>query len=308
MKERLVTQVTRLIPSRDIEGNGGIDMPEKECVIEIVKNQNVISGADQHILSITGEQFIAKPVYYRHKETGAEYCYVVGGIGWPRDTSENPGFSVIVGVDKSTDDQPTMRVLEEAAAPTVEGLLKECTSLQKKYGSNECSDLFRFWYGDPERSDTFVNLFNSREGGGKDPDSVYISPPYDFERPNVFERYTNQIWSSLTVDHKTSKKRLYLGDCVKLRNCIQNTPTDAATKGNVKDYPAIVALGGVVHSFMMLMPWMEFARPERVTPTMHDPVADLQEAQERALWEVENADFGYGDMDEYDNGELIPTI
>ena len=279
-----------------------------ESVIECIKDRNRLSGADEHILMITGETRIPKPVYYRHKKTRAEYCYLAGGIGWPRDTSENPGFSVILGTDKSTDDQPTMRVLEEAEAPTVEGLLKECTRLQKKYGYGECSDLFRFWYGDPERSDTFVNLFNSREGGGKDPDSVYISPPYDFQRPNAFERYTNQIWGNLTVDPTSGRKRLYLGDCVKLRNRIQNTPTDAATKGNVKDYPAIVALGGVVHSLMMLMPWMEFSRPERVTPTMHDPVADHQEAQERALWEMENADLGYGDMDEYDNGELIPTI
>ena len=69
-------------------------------------------------------------------------------------------------------------------------------------------------------------------------------------------------------------------------------------KGNLKDYPAILALGGVVHSLRMLRPWLEFARPERVAPTMHDPVSDLQEAQDRALWE----------MDEYDDGELVSTI
>ena len=94
---------------------------------------------------------------------------------------------------------------------------------------------------------------------------------------------------------------------MKLRNYIQNTPTDAATKGNVKDYPAIVALGGVVHSLMMLMPWMEFARPERTIRTLNDPVADLQEAQERGLWAEENGIYGYGE-DGYDNGELVSTI
>ena len=282
-------------------------MPEKECVIEIVKKKNVISGADRHILSITGEQFIAKPVYYRHKETGAEYCYVVGGIGWPRDPKESPGFAVVVAVDKTTDDKPAMRTLDEMEAPTVKGLLKKCVQLQKKYGYNECQDLFRFWYGDPERSDTFVNLFNYLEDVSKDPDSVYISPPYDFERPNAFERYSNQIWGSLAAD-SSGRKRLYLGNCIKLRNHIQNTPSDAAVKGSSMDYPAITALGGVVHSLMMLRPWLEFSRPERAVPTCYDPLRELQEDQSRALWEFENGSQVYGDMNEYDDGGLVSTI
>ena len=307
MIERLVTRVTRLIPSRDTEGNGGIDMPEKECVIEIVKNKNVLSGADRHILSITGEQRIPKPVYYRHKETGAEHSFLCGGIGWPRDPKESPGFAVVVAVDKTSDDRHSMRVLEEAEAPTVEGLLKECVGLQKKYGYGECSDLFRFWYGDPARSDTFVNIFNYREDVSKDPNSVYVSPPYDFERPNAFERYSNQIWGSLAAD-SSGRKRLYLGNCIKLRNHIQNAPSDAAVKGSVKDYPAIAALGGVVHSLMMLRPWLEFSRSERAVPTFYDPLKELQEDQGRALWEEENGIYGYGDMDEYDDGELLSTV
>ena len=282
-------------------------MTGQECVLESIKNKNVISGADQHIMMITGEQRIPKPVYYRHKENGAEYCYLAGGIGWPRDPKEKPGFAVVVAVEKTANEKPSMHVLEEAEAPTVEGLLKKCVRLQRKYGSGECSELFRFWYGDPERSDTFVNLFNYRGDEAKDPDSVYIAAPYDFERQNAFERYTNQIWGNLTVDPTSGGKRLYLGDCVKLRNHIQNTPTDVATKGNVKDYPAIAALGGVVHSLMMLMPWMEFARPERTVPTMRDPLNELQENQGRALWEEENGIYGYGE-DEYDNGELVSTI
>ena len=283
-------------------------MAEQECVIDFIKDRSRLSEADEHIMMITGEQRIPKPVYYRHKKTCAEYCYLAGGIGWPRDPKEKPGFAVVVAVDESNEDQPSMRVLEETEAPTVEGLLRECVSLQKKYGYNECPDLFRFWYGDPTRSDTFVNLFNYREDAGEDPDSVYLAQPYDFDRPNAFERYTNQIWNSLTVDPTSGEKRLYLGDCVKLRNYIQNTPADASAKGNVKDYPAIVALGGVVHSLMMLMPWLEFARPEGTVPTIRDPLNEFQENQDRALWEEENGIYGYGDMDEYDDGELVSTI
>ena len=185
-------------------------MARQESVIECIKDRNRISGADQHIMEITGEQRITKPVYYRHKETGAEYSFLCGGIGWPRDPKEKPGFSVIVGVYKTNDEKPSMHVLEESEAPTVEGLLKECVRLQKKYGHSECSDLFRFWYGDPTRSDTFVNLFNYREDAGKNPDSIYLAQPYDFEKKNAFEFYTNQIWGSLAVDPTSGGKRLYL--------------------------------------------------------------------------------------------------
>ena len=147
-------------------------MTGQECVIEGIKDRSRISGADQHIMEITGEQRIPKPVYYRHNKTRAEYCFLAGGIGWPRDPKESPGFAVVVAVDKTKDDRPSMHVLEEAEAPTVDGLLKNCVRLQKKYGCRECSDLFRFWYGDPERSDTFVNLFNYGEDEAKQPESI----------------------------------------------------------------------------------------------------------------------------------------
>jgi hypothetical protein len=66
--------------------------------------------------------------------------------------------------------------------------------------------------------------------------------------------------------------------------------------------------GGTIHSLMMLRPWLKFIRPERAVRTLNDPVADLQEAQERGLWEEENGIYGYGEMDEYDDGGLVPTI
>ena len=282
-------------------------MAEQECVIDFIKDRSRLSGADEHIMMITGEQGIPKPVYYYHKETGAEYSFLCGGIGWPRDPKEKPGFATVVAVEKTSDDRPVMRTLDEMEVPTVEGLLKKCVQLQRKYGYNECQDLFRFWYGDLERSDTFINLFNYRGDISKDPDSVYVSPPYDFEKQNAFEFYSNQIWSCLALD-SSGKKRLYLGNCIKLRNHIQNTPSDAALKGNIQDYPAIAALGGVVHSLMMLRPWLEFSRPERTIATIQDPLEELQEQHDRAFWEAENGIYGFEDLDECDDGKLVSTI
>ncbi|GEM_PF-5520067 len=75
----------------------------------------------------------------------------------------------------------------------------------------------------------------------------------------------------------------------------------------VKDYPAISALGGVIHSLMMLMPWLGFAKSEKTVATIQDPMDTLYEENDRALWEMVNGDHGQWDMDEYDDGELVAT-
>lgn len=104
----------------------------------------------------------------------------------------------------------------------------------------------------------------------------------------------------MTVDPTTGKKRLYLGKCTRLRNYIQSAPVDTATKGSVKDYPALAALGGVVHTLMMLMPWLEFVKPERTVSTFQDPFTELQEDHERAWWEND-------ELEECDDGKLVGT-
>ncbi len=163
----------------------------------------------------------------------------------------------------------------------------------------------------------YIDWLNSRHAaamiGGKfviinetkDPDKIFVVAPYDFEKPNAFERHVNQIFSSLTVDPATGKKRLKVGECTRLRNHIQNAPVDVAVKGDIKDYPALAALGGVVHSLMMLMPWLGFSKPERTTPTIQDPLTELQEDHDQDWWENESDD--YGEQEEYDDGALVGT-
>lgn len=225
---------------------------------------------------------------------------MAGGIGWPRDPKEKPGFAVVVAVDKITNEKPSIRCLEEAENPRIEGLLEKCVNLQMKYGHKECPDLFRIWYSaDPERTDTFVNLFNQKSP--KDSGRVYPVGAHDSERENAFERYASQVWRWLTVDSVTGKKELYLGPCNNLRNYIQNTPSDATAKGSVRDYPALAALGGVVHTLMMLRPWLKFVESERTVPTIKDPLARLEDDHEKAYFEI------YGDQDEDDTGDLVRT-
>ncbi len=276
-----------------------------DSVIKQIKDRDGFSLANEHIAIITGQRRIPKPIFYHNKENGHEYCYLAGGIGWPRDIKNKPGFAVVVAVDKpkTPDEKPVMRCLEEIEAPTIDGLLKKCVALQQKYGCKECIDLFRIWYGDAERADTSVTLFNHE--ATKDPDKIFVVAPYDFEKPNAFERHVNQIFSSLTVDPATGKKRLKVGECTRLRNHIQNAPVDVAVKGDIKDYPALAALGGVVHSLMMLMPWLGFSKPERTTPTIQDPLTEPQKDHDQDWWENESDD--YGEQEEYDDGALVGT-
>lgn len=282
-------------------------MEKTESVIERVKNESAISGTDQRIMEMDGVQFVSLPSCYRHKETGEEFWYLEGGIGWPRDPKEKPGFAVIVGVYKTTDSEPPMKVLEEVESPTIKGLLKECVRLQIKYGGRVHPELFRFWYGDQERADTFVNLFNFTESvKEKDPDSIYLAPPYDFERKNAFERFLNQIWTCLQTDVKSGEKKLQLGSCDKLRNWIHNTLLDSPVKGDVKDFPAIAALGGVVHVLVNRIYSLQSQKKEKTVPTLKDDVTAAQEEYDKAMRDV----LGDSDFEEEydDTGELKPTI
>jgi hypothetical protein len=276
-----------------------------ETIIEVIKDKSIITGADHHICQITGERYTRKPTYYRNTETGTEYYHISGSICWP---GQNPGFIVIIAVLKTTENSPVFQVIEEVEIDNINGLLSACLQLREKYGHGQGSDLFNFWYGENDRFDAIVNDFNHYLTARDDKtQGIYLVPPYDHQKPNAFEIWVNSIRGCLKRD-ASNKPTLYMGNCTRLRSYIQTSPFDVAVKGSIEDYPALAALGGVVHSLMMLRPCLEFARPERVTPTMHDPVADLQEAQERALWEMENGIYGSGEFDEYDDGELVSTL
>lgn len=276
---------------------------KSEIKIKVVRRNNIITGSDQHIAHITGERYVRKPYYYRNIENGQEYSHIAGGIGWP---GEKAGFIVIVAVEKQQD---TFHVLEEAENSTVPGLLSECLGLRQKYGYGLTSELFRFWYGEHERFDTFVTDFNHKlELKDEKVDGVYLSPPHDSEKPNAFEIWLNRIKSCL--GDASGKKTLHLENCNRLRNHIQNLPPNAAKKGSIQDYPAIACLGGVVHSLMIRRPWLKFVEGEKTVPTQKDDyVGEASHAREEALRALGAAEVDYGDMAEYeDRGELVPTI
>jgi len=277
-------------------------MSEVTSKIEIIKRKNIVSGADMHIAEIAGERYVRKPHYYRNTETGVEYSYLAGGIGWP---GEKPGFMVIVAVEKEDE---TLHLLAEVEAPNIRELLSECLRLRQVYGYGQGFDLLKWWYGEHERFDTFVSDFNHKfELEDEKAEGIYLSPPHDFQKSNAFEIYLNRVKASLTRDDK-GVKTLYLGDCDKLRNHIQNLPHDAAVKGSIEDYPAITALGGTVHSLIMLRPWMQFGEREKTIPTIKDDYADFAQREHEQVMRDLFSEDDYGDMDEYDGGALVDTI
>ena len=77
---------------------------------------------------------------------------------------------------------------------------------------------------------------------------------------------------------------------------------------SVKYRQGVSAGGGRLHYLALIKPWLESTRPERTIPTIHDPLSELQEDQDRAYWEMENGSYDFGDLDEYDDGELVNTI
>jgi hypothetical protein len=276
-----------------------------EKIIEVIKDRSVITGMDQHISAITGETLTRKPIYYRHTKTGAEYCHIAGGIGWP---GEKPGFIVVVGVEKTAVD-PRFHILEERESENINCLLTSCLQLREKYGFGQDYNLFKVWHGQNERFDTFVNHFNhDHELKDHMYQGIYLAPPHDCQKPNAFEIWLNAIRASLEKD-AFGKRKLFVGNHPRLLDHLQNFPVDVATKGSVEEYPAISCLGGTLHSLMMLRPWLKFARPERTVPTIQDPLRKWAEDHERALWEAENGFYGDGLMDQYNgSGEMLPTL
>ena len=180
--------------------------------------------------------------------------------------------------------------------------------MRQKYGYGQGSDLFHVWYGEHERFATFVSDFNHQlELNEQKVEGIYLSPPHDYDKQNAFEIYLNRVRASLTRD-AVGKKVLYLGNCVKLRNHIQNLPHDSAVKGSIEDYPAITALGGTIHSLMILRPWMQFLDREKTVPTMRDDYTDFAHQEHEQVMRDFFGEANYGDMEEYDTGELVSTI
>lgn len=236
-------------------------MKDKKSVIQRVRDkQQPISN---HIAEITGQQYVTKPYYYRHEETGEEYYTITGAMGWSSD--DRPGFAVIVAALKSVPKEPTFKVLQETESNDMAALVTACIQTRNTWGYPYLLDL---WYGDPLRFSTFLSDFNETYERNNDDGGFYLAPPDDFEQQNRTEIYLERI-KSLLKPGEDGKKHLVLGPCDKLRSQLHNLPSDAR-KIEIEDFPAVSALAYAVHSLMATRTWLQFLEPEYKIPTIDD--------------------------------------
>ena len=273
-------------------------MKKNESIIRVIKDKTPVDN--KRIAMITGQRSYPKPTYYENRETGDLYSHISGGIAWPGNGM--PGFAIVVAVDKTDDTEPTFRVLEELEERSIETLLNECVALREKYGYSMDKGLLAIWWGDYERFMPLMSDFNEKlriKDRAKNP--FLISPPPDFDKPNNFEIYFNRIESCLN-ERNAGKVRLIIGGNNKLRNHLINQPPDASSK-SVDDYPAISALGYVVHALMTVQPWKQ---PVRYVEKDFEQYA-LEEYDSLSRYSIGGRSY-YEDDDFSDDGDLIGTI
>ena len=221
-----------------------------KSIIKMVREPE--ADLNERIAEITGQIYVRKPYYFVNQESGEEYYAITGGLSFPR--LHTPGFSVIVAVvkDEQNLESPILKVVEEIEEQDLNSLFGACEKVRHRWGYPKNLELF---YGDPERFQQSLFNFNKKQKAG-----LYLCPPSDFEDHNRTEIYLQTIMDLLRGDGK----RLFIGDCKRLRTHLQNLPTDVK---NIEDYPSIAALGYVAHSLIFQAPWLQFTNAERYVST-----------------------------------------
>lgn len=205
--------------------------------------------------NITNQQLIERPWWYQDMETGFLYHDLYACLGYPSEVSDKdigmPGYAAIVGIirpDKTMEHYNPMDadflLLAETQSDDVPTLLNECLEMRERYGFGIQPDLLTVWFGDPERFLTTLALKNERliQQRG-DRAAILIAPPDDFYTPMIFDNYVRSLRSCLMP----GKERFYFGKNEILKNRIREFR---------RDDPAVMAMGGLVHSLLNRCMWM----------------------------------------------------
>ena len=80
--------------------------------------------------------------------------------------------------------------------------------------------------------------------GGKERDAILIRPPIDFGSLKTFDNYVRSLQSVIVP----GKVRFYFGGCDILRNKLREFK---------RDCPAVMAIGGLIHSLLFETSWMD---------------------------------------------------
>lgn len=205
--------------------------------------------------NLTGKPMVERPFYYRNTETGQCYYDLYAGLGWPsRATSKGPGLPGYIGIvgvvksDKVKPEDARFQLLAELESKDVPDLIRKFLEIRPQYGFGLYPGLMQTLIGDAERFITTMALINERliESGGEKA-AVLIMPPDDFYEPMVFDIYMR----SLRTCWMEGQERLFSGF---------NKILKVRVNEFLEDDPAVMGLGGLIHTLMLRCTWLDQTR------------------------------------------------
>lgn len=196
---------------------------------------------------ITKQPMIERPFYYQNIENGHEYHDIYGCIAWPTEVNERdigrPGYVGIVAILKNQKpvEEAGFLLMAEAESKDIATLLIHALTFRHKYGFGLHPTLLQSWFGDPERFVTTIARFNEHHKGKE----ILIAPPVDFYEPKAFDIYSHSLRSVITP----GRVRFGFGNSNILMNRLQGMYK--------RDDPAVLAVGGLVHTLLLSCEWMD---------------------------------------------------
>jgi hypothetical protein len=202
---------------------------------------------------VTGQPFAERPFYYQHIETGQQYHDLFGCIGWPTEDTDRekgkPGYVAVVAVVKS--DRPVekawFRLMGEGESEHISMLFSHILRLREEYGFGLTPGLLQTFFGAPaeETHQARLALFNEdliKQKGSTA--AILVSPPNDFYPATAFETYRRSFNEAIEM----KPERFAFG-----RNSILKTRHAQFKRHD----PAVMAVGGLVHSLIIRCAWMD---------------------------------------------------
>jgi len=221
-------------------------------VIELVQEQYPaeIMMARRDFARIRKEPLVEHPYWFKDEST--EYHDIYGCIGWPQRLTEKgdqrTGYAAVVAVikDDREPEDAIFKVVEETENLSAPLLIQSCVEMRNRWGFGVHPHLMRVFVGDYRTFENVTARYNSKviERDGDDRQAFIVSPPDDYENARAFDLYLGSLRSVLSRE----AKRLYIGSAGIIKNRIMEFQ---------RDDPAIMALGGLMHTILLRTPWME---------------------------------------------------
>lgn len=184
---------------------------------------------------------IRRPVrFFKHKETGHEYLYVVGAF--QASGFNLPGYTCIAAIDRYK--QPKygrrlVRVLEEHEAADTKQLMRICYRLNDKYTAYPIMD--RLWYSELDQSSDRL-VFKAIRATGKD---LYSFCPAGGPHTSLDK---SQMWETYLKILRNNGKFLDRSNAPKLKSHMANGPRNLreVRRFTPQDNPALAAIAVAV--------------------------------------------------------------